>query len=89
MISAQIHLLRFEIKANKYLFNIYQKRAELEEILGGPIAVQTARGDTSDLENDRTSLKNDQEFIPNFPNRVNEMYREDGENPLLLKENIS
>ena len=90
MISAQIRLLRFEIKANKYLFNIYQKRAELEEILGGPIAVQTVRGDTSDSENERTSLKNDQGLIPNFPNRVDEMHREDdGENSLFQKENIS
>ena len=35
MINSQIRLLRFELKADKYLYNIYQKRAELEEILGG------------------------------------------------------
>jgi cobalt-zinc-cadmium efflux system outer membrane protein len=35
MINAQIRLLRFELKADKYIFDIYQKRAELEEILGG------------------------------------------------------
>jgi outer membrane protein TolC len=37
MINAQIRLLRFELKTDKYLFDIYQKRAELEEILGGSI----------------------------------------------------
>jgi outer membrane protein, heavy metal efflux system len=37
MIKAQIRLLRFELKSRRYLFNIYQKRAELEEILGGPL----------------------------------------------------
>ena len=36
MINAHIRLLRFELKAKKYLFNIYQKKAELAEILGGP-----------------------------------------------------
>jgi hypothetical protein len=35
MINAQIRLLRFELKADNYLYNIYQKRAELEEVLGG------------------------------------------------------
>lgn len=37
MISAHIQLLRFELQADKYLFDVYQRRAELEEILGGPI----------------------------------------------------
>jgi outer membrane protein TolC len=37
MINAQIHLLRVELQAKRYLFRIYQKRAELEEVLGGPI----------------------------------------------------
>jgi hypothetical protein len=37
MINSQIRLLRFELKAENYLFNIYQKRAELEEVLGGPL----------------------------------------------------
>ena len=35
MINSQLRLLRFELKAENYLFSIYQKRAELEEILGG------------------------------------------------------
>jgi len=37
MINAQIRLLRFELKADKYFFNVYQKRAELEEVLGGSL----------------------------------------------------
>lgn len=37
MINSQIRLLRFELKAENYLFNIYEKRAELEEVLGGPL----------------------------------------------------
>ena len=41
MINAQIRLLRFELKSKQYLFNIYQKRAELEELLGGPLTTIT------------------------------------------------
>lgn len=41
MLSAHIRLLRFELRAKQYLFNIYQKRAELEEILGGPLEQST------------------------------------------------
>jgi len=37
MINAQIRLLRFELQADKYLFDVYQKRTELEELLGGPV----------------------------------------------------
>lgn len=37
MIAAQIRLLRFELQASNYLFAIYQKRAQLEELLGGSI----------------------------------------------------
>lgn len=36
MINTQIRLLRFELQSKKYLYSIYQKRAELEELLGGP-----------------------------------------------------
>ncbi len=38
-INAQIRLLRAELQAKRYLYSIYQKRAELEEVLGGPIRV--------------------------------------------------
>jgi outer membrane protein TolC len=37
MINAHIRLLRLELKTVEYLFSIYQKRAELEEVLGGPM----------------------------------------------------
>lgn len=37
MLNAHIRLLHFELRAKQYLFNIYQKQAELEEILGGPL----------------------------------------------------
>jgi outer membrane protein TolC len=37
MIGAQIRLLRFELQTANYLFIIYRKRAELEEVLGGPL----------------------------------------------------
>jgi len=37
MIGAQIRLLRFELQTTNYMFRIYQKRSELEEILGGPL----------------------------------------------------
>jgi outer membrane protein TolC len=37
MINAWIRLLRFELQAENYLLTIYQKQAELEEILGGPV----------------------------------------------------
>ena len=37
VINAHIRLLRFELQADRYLFSIYQKRAELEEVLGGVI----------------------------------------------------
>jgi outer membrane protein TolC len=37
MIGAQIRLLGFELQTENYLLKIYQKRAELEEVLGGPL----------------------------------------------------
>ena len=37
MMNAQIRLLRSQEKAEQYLFSIHQKRAELEELLGGPL----------------------------------------------------
>ncbi len=42
MINAQIRLLRVELQAKRYLYNIYQKRAELEEVLGAPVEVGVA-----------------------------------------------
>ena len=40
MIHAQIRLLRLELKSRRYLFTIYQKRAELEKTVGGPLSYQ-------------------------------------------------
>ncbi|MFZ1200010.1 MAG: TolC family protein [Desulfobacterales bacterium] len=37
MIRAQLQMLQLELQSDRYLFNIYQKRAELEELLGGQI----------------------------------------------------
>lgn len=37
MIDAQIRLMRFHLKKEDYLFQIYRKRAELEALLGGPL----------------------------------------------------
>jgi cobalt-zinc-cadmium efflux system outer membrane protein len=37
MITAQMRLLRFQLQAERYLLTVYQKRAELEELLGGPL----------------------------------------------------
>ena len=34
MINAQIRLLRFELQAQRYLFDLYEKQVELEEVLG-------------------------------------------------------
>jgi len=37
MVNAQIRLLRAELQAKRYLYSIYQKLAELEEMIGGPL----------------------------------------------------
>jgi len=37
MIGAQVRLLRFELQTSDFLFQIYRKRAQLEEVLGGPL----------------------------------------------------
>jgi outer membrane protein TolC len=36
MLTAQIRLLRNELRAKRYVYTIYQKLAELEETIGGP-----------------------------------------------------
>jgi cobalt-zinc-cadmium efflux system outer membrane protein len=45
MINAQIQLLSLELEAYRDLTTIYQKRAELEELIGGPVNVQAANGE--------------------------------------------
>jgi outer membrane protein TolC len=42
MINAQIRMLRAELQAKRYLYSIYQNRAELEETLGGPLRMEDA-----------------------------------------------
>jgi outer membrane protein TolC len=42
MINAQIRMLRIELQAKRYLYTIYQKRAELEETVGGPLRMGDA-----------------------------------------------
>jgi outer membrane protein, heavy metal efflux system len=43
MINAQIRLLTAKLQAQRYLYSIYQKQAELEELLGGPLTSATGR----------------------------------------------
>ncbi len=53
MITAQIRLLRFELQAERYLFGVYQKRAELEETLGGPMEEESLTGETDAVRGKR------------------------------------
>jgi outer membrane protein, heavy metal efflux system len=48
MMKAQIRLLRSKEKAENYLFTIYQKRAELEELLGGHLPIEKNKENNSD-----------------------------------------
>ena len=41
MVNAQIMLLRAELQAKRYLYSIYQKVAELEEMIGGPLEMSS------------------------------------------------
>jgi len=41
MVSAQIMLLRAELQAKRYLYSIYQKLAELDEVIGGPLEMES------------------------------------------------
>lgn len=43
MINSQIRLARLQLKAEKYRFSIFQKYAELEEVLGGPIYLENTQ----------------------------------------------
>ena len=40
MIDSQIRLLHMELKAGQYLYAIYEKQAQLEEVLGSPLSLQ-------------------------------------------------
>ncbi len=37
MINAQMQVLRLQLQADTYLYRLYQKRAELEELIGAPL----------------------------------------------------
>jgi outer membrane protein TolC len=45
MVNAQILLLRAELQAKRYLYSIYQKLAELTELIGGPLAMVSDNGE--------------------------------------------
>ena len=47
MVNAQILLLRAELQAKRYLYSIYQKLAELKELIGGPVAMVSDNGKKS------------------------------------------
>jgi len=55
MINAQIRLLRFELQSENYLFSLYKKRAELEEVLGGPILTRNPGDNGSHGQEENTS----------------------------------
>lgn len=55
MINAQIRLLRFELQSENYLFSLYKKQAELEELLGAPLLFQNLGDDTPDKQKEKTS----------------------------------
>jgi cobalt-zinc-cadmium efflux system outer membrane protein len=54
-ITAQIRLLRFELQSENYLFSIYKKRAELEEVLGAPLFSQNPEDNVSHPQKEKTS----------------------------------
>jgi outer membrane protein, heavy metal efflux system len=43
MINAQMQVLRLQLQADTYLYRLYQKRAELEELVGVPLAQMEAQ----------------------------------------------
>ena len=55
MINAQIRLLRFELQSENYLFSLYKKLSELEEVLGAPLLSQNLGNNVSDLQREKTS----------------------------------
>ena len=55
MITAQVRLLRFELQSENYLFSLYKKRAELEEVLGASLLYQNPEDNVSHLDKEKTS----------------------------------
>ena len=58
MINAQIRLLRFELRAEQYLFQIFQKRAELKEIVGGHLVGSSPGDDIASDEQEKLATSN-------------------------------
>ncbi len=54
-INAQIRLLRFELQSENYLFSLYKKRAELEEVLGAPLSSENSIENVSFLQKEKAS----------------------------------
>jgi hypothetical protein len=54
-ITAQVRLLRFELQSEKYLFSLYKKRAELEEVLGASLLYQNPEDNVSPFNKEKTS----------------------------------
>jgi outer membrane protein TolC len=54
MITAQVRLLHFELQSENYLFSLYKKRAELEEVLGAPLLQQNSEDYVSHLNKEKT-----------------------------------
>ena len=54
-ITAQVRLLRFELQSENYLFSLYKKRAELEEVLGASLLSQTPEDNVSHSQKEKTS----------------------------------
>jgi len=54
-INAQIRLLHFELQSENYLFSLYKKRSELEEVLGTPLLSQNPDNNVSHLHKENAS----------------------------------
>jgi len=54
-INAQIRLLHFELQSENYLFSLYKKRSELEEVLGTPLLSQNPDDNVSHLHKEKAS----------------------------------
>lgn len=54
-VNAQIRLLHFELQSENYLFSLYKKRAELEEVLGESLSSPNPGDHASHLNKEKTS----------------------------------
>jgi outer membrane protein, heavy metal efflux system len=58
MINAQMQVLRLQLQADTYLYRLYQKRAELEELIGVPLSAVDGQIDQRN-SNVRHSMKSE------------------------------